>query len=172
MLISRGTLFRPYLSKDGDQLRLATRVHETGPAFDRERLLTSVREFFVSEMGIAPERVHVTGMFVLAFRSLRVAAIAIGISVDDTIHYVHRLRDEYRESGDYAKAIDRSQESVGRAIYYTTLVIVIGFSLLAFSKFVPTVYFGLLTGLAMAIAMVANLTLLPLLLMKLGAFGR
>ena len=107
----------------------------------------------------------------LDIMTITIAAIVIGIGVDDTIHYVHRFADEFAVDRDYAAAIRRSHASVGRAIYYTSVTIVLGFSVLALSRFVPTIYFGLLTGLAMIVALVANLTLLPLLLARSQAFG-
>ncbi len=94
-----------------------------------------------------------------------IAAIAMGIAVDDTIHYVHRFQTESRQAST-SRAIENSHRSVGYAIVYTSLIIMLGFSLLSFSDFVPSVYFGLLTGLAMALAMLGNLTLLPVLLQK------
>ena len=105
----------------------------------------------------------------LDIMTITIAAITIGIGVHDTIHYSYRFRDEVRESG-YEGAIARSHLSVGRAMFYTTLVVTLGFSILALSNFVPTIYFGLFTGLAMVVALVANLTLLPVLLMRLRPF--
>jgi predicted RND superfamily exporter protein len=93
-----------------------------------------------------------------------IAAITIGIAVDDTIHYVHRFNEEILIDGNYLAAMRRSHDSVGRAMYYTSITIIIGFSILTLSNFIPTIYFGLFTGLAMLIAMFANLTLLALLL--------
>lgn len=105
----------------------------------------------------------------LDIMTITIAAITIGIGVDDTIHYCYRFREEVRRSG-YEGAIARSHLSVGRAMFYTTLVVTLGFSVLALSNFVPTIYFGLFTGLAMVVALVANLTLLPVLLMRLRPF--
>jgi len=100
----------------------------------------------------------------LDLMTITIAAISIGIAVDDTIHYVHRFRDEFVKDGDYWASVRRSHASIGRAMYYTTITITLGFSILALSNFVPTVYFGLLTGFAMLAALVADLALLPLLL--------
>ena len=72
----------------------------------------------------------------------------------------------------YAAAIARSHANIGRALFYTTLTITLGFSILALSSFVPTLYFGLLTGFAMLTALAADLTLLPLLLARFQAFGK
>jgi hypothetical protein len=99
----------------------------------------------------------------LDIMTITIAAITIGIGVDNSIHYLHRLREEYRLDGDYWGAIRRSHASVGRAVYYTSITVTLGFSILVLSNFIPTIYFGLLTGLAMVAAFVANLTLLPLL---------
>ncbi len=101
----------------------------------------------------------------LDIMTITIAAITIGIAVDDTIHYVHRFREEVEVDGDALAAMKRSHDSVGRAMYYTSITIIIGFSILALSNFLPTIYFGLFTGLAMLVAMFANLTLLALLLL-------
>ncbi len=100
----------------------------------------------------------------LDLMTITIAAISVGIAVDDTIHYVHRWTDEYSETGDAWEAVRRSHASIGRAMYYTTITITLGFSVLVLSNFVPTAYFGILTGIAMLIALIADLTLLPLLL--------
>jgi predicted RND superfamily exporter protein len=107
----------------------------------------------------------------LDMMTITIAAICIGIAVDDTIHYVHRFSEEFEEFGDYWKAIRLSHDSIGRAMYYTSLIITLGFSILALSNFVPTIYFGLLTGFAMIVALLANLTLLPLLIVKFKPMG-
>jgi predicted RND superfamily exporter protein len=100
----------------------------------------------------------------LDMMTITIAAIAMGIAVDDTVHYIHRYKIEIKQKGDYLKAIHRSHCSIGYAIFYTTMTIVIGFSLLTLSNFVPTIYFGLLTVIAMIMALIANLLLLPVLL--------
>ncbi|MEZ5525907.1 MAG: MMPL family transporter [Pseudomonadales bacterium] len=100
----------------------------------------------------------------LDMMTITIAAISIGIGVDDAIHYLHRFREEYAVTGDVLEAVNRSHESIGRAMYFTSITIIAGFSVLAFSNFVPTIYFGLLTALAMLFAMLANLTILPALL--------
>ncbi|KPK02011.1 MAG: transporter [Nitrospira bacterium SG8_35_4] len=103
----------------------------------------------------------------LDIMTITIAAITIGIAVDDTIHYIHRFLAELPKDNDYTATMKRCHSSVGRAMYYTSITIITGFSILAFSSFIPTIYFGLLTGLAMTAALIANLTLLPLLLIKL-----
>jgi predicted RND superfamily exporter protein len=104
----------------------------------------------------------------LDLMTITIAAITIGIGVDDTIHYVHRFEYEFRTDGDYWAAIRRCHATIGRAMYYTSVTVMLGFSILALSKFVPTIYFGLLTGLAMLVALFANMTLLPVLLVEWG----
>lgn len=96
--------------------------------------------------------------------TITIAAICIGIGVDDAIHYLHRYRHELDQSNDPRQAVDAAHQTIGRAMYFTTMTITGGFSILAFSNFVPTVYFGLLTALAMVLALIANLALLPALL--------
>ncbi len=100
----------------------------------------------------------------LDIMTITIAAICIGIAVDDTIHYVHRFQEEFETDHDYWATIKRCHQSIGRAMYYTTVTITLGFSILALSNFMPMIYFGLLTGFAMLIALLANMTLLPLLL--------
>jgi predicted RND superfamily exporter protein len=107
----------------------------------------------------------------LDMMTITIAAICIGIAVDDTIHYVHRFTEEFEQHNDYWKAIRLSHDSIGRAMYYTSLIITLGFSILALSNFVPTIYFGLLTGFAMIVALLANLTLLPLLIESFKPMG-
>ncbi len=101
----------------------------------------------------------------LDFMTIMIAAIAMGITVDDTIHYIDRYLEELR-NGSGARAIERTHSSVGYALLYTSLIVILGFSLLAFSDFIPSVLFGLLTALAMALAVLFDLTLLPALLNK------
>jgi predicted RND superfamily exporter protein len=102
----------------------------------------------------------------LDIMTITIAAISIGIGVDDSIHYVHRFREEYAVDKDYWAAIKRSHTSIGHALYYTTVTVVLGFSILVLSNFIPTIYFGVLSGLAMTTALLANLMLLPVLIAK------
>lgn len=102
----------------------------------------------------------------LDLMTITIAAVATGIAVDDTIHYVHRFREE---DGDADEAIRQTHGSVGYALLYTSVIIILGFCLLAFSNFVPSVLFGLLTGLAMAVALLSDLTVLPVLLRKFAS---
>jgi predicted RND superfamily exporter protein len=232
------SLFYPYMSKDGNQLRFSIRVYESDPTLKREELLNKIHHYLTDELGLADDQVHLTGMLVLynnllqslfksqiltigvvfiaillmfavSFRNIKMAALAvlpnivaaitvlglmgwlnipldimtitiaaicIGIAVDDTIHYVHRFTEEFSKDGDYWASIKRSHNSIGRAMYYTTITITLGFSILALSNFIPSIYFGLLTGFSMLIALLADLTLLPLLIVlfkplkKTGAY--
>jgi predicted RND superfamily exporter protein len=220
------SLFTPYMSDDGNQLRFNVRIIDSDPKLKRAELISTIQNHLVDDMGFQPEQIHLTGMlvlynnmlqslfssqiktlgvvffailmmFILLFRSLKmamlaiipnmlaaitvlgimgllgipldimtitIAAITIGIAVDDTIHYVHRFQHEYWQDKNYWDAIMRCHNSIGRAMYYTSLIITVGFSILALSNFIPTIYFGLLTGAAMITALILNLTLLPLLI--------
>jgi hypothetical protein len=99
------------------------------------------------------------------------AAISVGIAVDNTIHYIHRFKHEFRDDRNYIKTVYRCHGTIGHAMYYTSVTIIIGFSILVLSNFIPSIYFGLLTGLAMLIALIAALTLLPQLLVIFKPFG-
>ena len=103
--------------------------------------------------------------------TITIASISIGIGVDDTIHYIIRFKEEYAKDKDYIKAMQRSHNSIGYAMYYTSITIMLGFSILVFSNFIPTIYFGLLTVLVMFTALMSALLLLPKLLIKYRAFG-
>jgi len=229
----KDTLLSPYLSEDGNQLRIGVRIFESDRALHRTELLQTIQHNLGEQAGIDESRVHLSGMLVLynnmlqslfrsqiltlgavflaimlmflvLFRSLKtaviaiipnltsacvvlglmgwagipldlmtitIAAITVGIGVDDTIHYVHRFRYEFSLDRDYWAAIFRCHRSIGRAIYYTSVTIMLGFSILAFSRFIPTIYFGLLTSLAMLVALLANMTLLPLLIKTFQVAG-
>jgi len=108
----------------------------------------------------------------LDIMTITIAAIVIGIAVDDTIHYTHRFITEYKQHKNYLKAVENSHSSIGRAMYFTTVIITLGFSILVLSNFMPTIYFGTLTGLSMVIALLADLTLLPVLLVKFKPLGK
>ena len=107
----------------------------------------------------------------LDMMTITIAAISVGIAVDDTIHYIHRFKQEFKVDQNYIKAVHRSHGSIGYAMYYTSLTIIIGFSILVLSNFIPSIYFGLLTGLAMLIALISALTLLPQLIVFFKPFG-
>jgi hypothetical protein len=100
----------------------------------------------------------------LDIMTITIAAISVGIAVDNTIHYTYRFRKEVRKDWDYVAAMHRSHGSIGYAMYYTSITIILGFTILALSNFIPTIIFGLMTGLAMLMALLASLTLLPRLL--------
>ncbi|MFV2031594.1 MAG: RND family transporter [Gammaproteobacteria bacterium] len=102
----------------------------------------------------------------LDIMTITIAAISIGIGVDNSIHYIHRFRSEFALDQDYWSAIKRCHNSIARALYYTTITVVLGFSILSLSNFIPTIYFGLLSGLAMVTALIANLMLLPVLIAR------
>lgn len=100
----------------------------------------------------------------LDIMTITIAAISVGIGVDNTIHYMHRFRREFHRLGDYRETMYFCHNSIGRAMYFTSMTIVAGFSILALSNFIPTIVFGLLTSVAMVVALVGSLTLLPQLL--------
>ena len=108
----------------------------------------------------------------LDFITITIAAISIGIAVDDTIHYIHRFKEEYEIDRSYINSMHRCHGSIGNAMYYTSLTIIAGFSILVLSYFIPTILFGLLTGLAMFIALITALTLLPRLIIVFKPFGK
>lgn len=100
----------------------------------------------------------------LDIMTITIAAISIGIAVDDTIHYIHRFRLEYEKSNDLKLSIENAHKSIGRAMFYTSTIIMIGFSVLVLSNFIPSIYFGVLTVIAMFMAILSDLLLLPVLL--------
>ncbi len=108
----------------------------------------------------------------LDMMTITIAAITIGIAVDNSIHYIYRFKEEFTVSKDYNKTIDLCHSTVGKAILNTSITIVFGFSILVLSKFIPTIYFGIFTGIAMLLAMVSVLTLLPSLILLLKPFGK
>lgn len=227
-------LINPYISIEHNQAHFWVRIRDSEKTLRRNELLTKIKADLPSTLNLDPEKVHLTGMFVLynnmlqslfssqiqtlgitvllltgmflvLFRSLQIALIAIfanllpiavvlgvmgwlnipldmmtmtiaaislGVAVDDTIHYIHRFKREFRKDRKYLPTMHRCHGSIGHAMYYTSVTIIIGFSILALSNFVPSVYFGLLTGLAMFIALLAALTLLPQMLILTKPFGK
>ena len=107
----------------------------------------------------------------LDMMTITIASISVGIAVDDTIHYIHRFKEEIKIDGNYIQAMHRSHESIGYAMFYTSVTVIIGFSILVLSNFIPSILFGLLTGLAMLIAITSALTLLPALIILIKPFG-
>ena len=224
-------LFDPYLSADGNQIRISFRVFESYPELQRDALINKIKTDLVETIGLEPSQVKLTGllvlynnvlqslfrsqiltigvvflaimaMFLVLFRSLKIAfvailpsmlasgsvlglmgwlgipldvmtitiaAICIGIGVDQSIHYIHRFRSEIKQQRSARIAIEKSHASTGKAIYYTSVIIVVGFSILGLSHFIPTIYFGVFTAFAMLVALIANLTLLPLLLLSINS---
>ena len=138
------------------------------------------RSFYLAIVAIIPNILPAT--LVLGFMGLKsipldlmtitIAAISVGIAVDNTIHYIIRFKREFAQNGNYSEAIKICHGSIGKAMYYTSSIIVIGFSILSLSNFIPTIYFGLLTGLAMLTALFASLTLLPALLIIFKPLGK
>ena len=227
------TLVSPYLSEDGNQVRLVMRLIDSSPTLRRKALIERIKRFLREDMNFADEDVRFSGMlvlynnmlqslytsqittigvvffsilamFVVLFRSLylavlaiipnllaasivlglmgilgipldmmtiTIAAITVGIAVDHAIHYVHRFQLEFSHDAVYEATINKCHGSIGKAIYCTALTITIGFSILMFSSFIPTIYFGLLTGLAMVVALMSNLTLLAVLLRVFKPLG-
>ena len=224
-------LFDPYLSADGNQIRISFRVFESYPELQRNALINKIKTDLVETLGLEASQVKLTGllvlynnvlqslfrsqiltigvvflaimaMFLVLFRSLKIAfvailpsmlasgsvlglmgwlgipldvmtitiaAICIGIGVDHSIHYIHRFRSEIKRQASARIAIEKSHASTGKAIYYTSVIIVVGFSILGLSNFIPTIYFGVFTAFAMLVSLIANLTLLPLLLLSINS---
>ena len=108
----------------------------------------------------------------LDMMTITIAAITIGIAVDNSIHYIYRFREEYFKLKNYKQTITKCHSTVGIAILNTSITIVFGFSILILSNFIPTIYFGVFTGIAMLFAMISVLTLLPALLMVLKPFDK
>ena len=108
----------------------------------------------------------------LDMMTITIAAITIGIAVDNSIHYIYRFKEEFKKIKDYNKTLDKCHKTVGIAILNTSITIVFGFSILVLSNFIPTIYFGVFTGVAMLLAMISVLTLLPKLLLIYKPFGK
>ncbi|MEC9330010.1 MAG: MMPL family transporter [Pseudomonadota bacterium] len=141
-------------------------------------LLVLFRSFVLAVIGIIPNLLAATsilglmGLFgiPLDLMTITIASITIGVAVDNSIHYIYRFREEFPRTKSYARTLHTCHASIGRAIFYTAITIIVGFSILILSNFLPTVYFGVLTALAMAVALLASLTLLPKLLMTWKPF--
>jgi len=108
----------------------------------------------------------------LDMMTITIAAITIGIAVDDSIHYIYRFKEEYPRLKDYNKTLKACHSIVGPAIINTSITITFGFSILVLSKFIPTIYFGVFTGIAMIVAMISVLSLLPALIVIVKPFGK
>ena len=141
--------------------------------------LALFRSFSLSLIALAPNLLA-AGMVLgvmgllgipLDIMTITIAAIVVGIGVDDCIHYVHRFIKEFDVDSNYLASMYRCHNSIGRAMYYTTLTVVIGFSMLTLSSFTPSIYFGLLTVMAMVAAVLGALLLLPLLIIVFKPLG-
>ena len=108
----------------------------------------------------------------LDMMTITIAAITIGIAVDNSIHYIYRFKEEYSNNNKYEENIKLCHSTVGEAILNTSITIVFGFSILIFSNFIPTIYFGIFTGIAMLFAMISVLTLLPALILIIRPFKK
>ncbi len=108
----------------------------------------------------------------LDMMTITIAAITIGIAVDNSIHYIYRFKEEFKKINNYNKTLDRCHSTVGIAILNTSITIIFGFSILILSNFIPTIYFGVFTGIAMMLALVSVLTLLPRLILFFKPFGK
>jgi predicted RND superfamily exporter protein len=137
------------------------------------------RNLILSFIGVVPN--FIAAFFILGIigllgipldmMTITIAAITIGIAVDNSIHYIYRFKEEFNKIRNYNQTIDRCHNTVGVAILNTSITIVFGFSILVLSNFIPTIYFGVFTGIAMLLALISVLTLLPKLILVLKPFG-
>jgi uncharacterized protein len=229
----KGFLITPYVSIEKDEARITLRVKDSMPHLRRGELIERIKRGLIEEVGLKEDQFRITGlmllynnmlqslygsqiktiatsmaalllMFVVLFRSLKVAVVALapqalsclsilgimglggipldvmtitivsvamGIGVEDAIQYVYRFRSEIVKDGDYVRTMHHCHLTIGNAMFYTSLAVTAGFSILAFSNFVPTILFGLLTGVAMVVACVSSQTLLPALILLTKPFG-
>jgi len=107
----------------------------------------------------------------LDMMTITIAAITIGIAVDNSIHYIYRFKEEFKKNNNYNETLEKCHDTVGVAILNTSITIIFGFSILVLSNFIPTIYFGVFTGIAMLLAMISVLTLLPKLILIVKPFG-
>ncbi len=138
------------------------------------------RNISLSLIGVVPN--FIAAFFILGIigmlgipldmMTITIAAITIGIAVDNSIHYIYRFKEEFEKLKNYNKTLDRCHSTVGVAILNTSITIVFGFSILVLSNFIPTIYFGVFTGIAMLLAMISVLTLLPKLILIYKPFGQ
>ena len=137
------------------------------------------RNIKLSLIGVVPNFIaafFILGIIGLAgipldMMTITIAAITIGIAVDNSIHYIYRFKEEFAKIKDYDKTLRVCHSTVGVAILNTSITIVFGFSILVLSNFIPTIYFGIFTGIAMLLAMISVLTLLPSLLLVIKPFS-
>ena len=143
-------------------------------------LLILFRSLRLAVIGIAPNLLAAAiilgvmgwARIPLDMMTITIASITLGIAVDNSIHYIYRFRSEIERVGDYVETLHYCHANIGRAIFYTAITIIAGFSILVLSNFLPTIYFGVFTALGMAMALLASLTLLPRLILWLRPFGR
>ena len=138
------------------------------------------RNVVISLIGVVPN--FIAAFFILGIigfleipldmMTITIAAITIGIAVDNSIHYIYRFKEEFKKINNYEQTLDRCHSTVGIAILNTSITIVFGFSILILSNFIPTIYFGIFTGIAMMLAMISVLTLLPKLILILKPFSK
>jgi len=108
----------------------------------------------------------------LDIMTITVAAISVGMAVDNTIHYIFRFKLEFKKTGDYNQSMLNSHQTIGRAMFYTSMTIILGFMVFMTSNFIPSVYFGFFVSIAMIMALLGALTLLPQLLLTFKPFGK
>ena len=142
--------------------------------------LVLFRNLTLSFIGVVPN--FIAAFFILGIigllgipldmMTITIAAITIGIAVDNSIHYIYRFREEFQKNNNYNQTIDKCHSTVGIAILNTSITIVFGFSILFLSNFIPTIYFGIFTGIAMMLALISVLTLLPKLILLIKPFGK
>ncbi len=216
-------IFTPYISNDGNQIRINSRIYETNQNLKRNELINKIKHDLSNQLKLEKDQFTLTGMtilynnilqslfksqiltlgfvfliiflmFLILFKNfylsliaiipnifsaililgimgiskisldimtITIAAISIGIAVDNTIHYIHRFKTEFKNSNNIKKALTKTSNSIGRAIFYTAIIISSGFLTLTLSNFMPTIYFGTLTAAAMLASLLANLILLP-----------
>ena len=138
------------------------------------------RSLYLSIIGIIPNLLAATvvlgtmGLFAipLDIMTITVAAISVGMAVDNTIHYIHRFKKEFNNTGIYKESMKNSHRTIGRAMFYTSLTIILGFLVFATSNFNPSVYFGFFVSLAMVMALLGALTLLPQLILYFKPLGK
>jgi hypothetical protein len=101
----------------------------------------------------------------LNLMTITTATISIGIGIDNAIHYIYRYKQEFQKDGNYLQTMYRAHTSIGLAMFYTSLTVTLGFFILILSNFIPSIYFGIFTAIAMIVALFSNLTLLPKLIL-------
>ena len=138
------------------------------------------RNIVISFIGVVPN--FIAALFILGIigllgipldmMTITIAAITIGIAVDNSNHYIYRFKEEFKKINSYNETLDKCHRTVGVAILNTSITIVFGFSILILSNFIPTIYFGIFTGIAMLLALISVLTLLPKLILTFKPFGK